>query len=63
MLGEGGEYGTAQPEHVLEGYTIGTEEGLKTGTIHNRECSSKDHYYTDWKFILYLLVILIEVEK
>lgn len=36
LLGEGGEYGTAQPEHVLEGYTIGTEEGLKTGTMPNR---------------------------
>ena len=33
LLGEGGEYGTAQPQHVLEGYTIGTEEGIKSGTI------------------------------
>jgi hypothetical protein len=36
LLGEGGEYGTAQPEHVLEGYTIGTEEGVKPGTMPNR---------------------------
>ena len=35
-MGEGGEYGTAQPEHVLEGYTIGTEEGIKSGTMPNR---------------------------
>ena len=37
LLGEGGgEYGTALPEHVLEGYTIGTEEGIKSGTMPNR---------------------------
>jgi len=35
LLGEGGEYGTAQPEHVLEGYTIGTEEGIKIGEMPN----------------------------
>ena len=35
LLGEGGEYGTAQPQHVLEGYTIGTEEGIKNGTMTN----------------------------
>jgi hypothetical protein len=35
LLGEGGEYGTAQPQHVLEGYTIGTEEGIKEGTMSN----------------------------
>lgn len=35
LLGEGGEYGTAQPQHVLEGYTIGTEEGIKEGTMPN----------------------------
>ena len=33
LQGEGGEYGTAQPEHVLKGYTIGTDEGLKEGTM------------------------------
>lgn len=36
LLGEGGEYGTAQPEHVLEGYTIGTENGIVSGTMPNR---------------------------
>jgi len=36
LLGEGGEYGTAGPEHVLAPYTIGTEEGLKQGTMPNR---------------------------
>ena len=35
--GGGGEYGTAQPEHILEGYTIGTDEGIKEGTIINYE--------------------------
>lgn len=33
LLGEGGEYGTATPTEVLKGYTIGTEEGIKTGTL------------------------------
>ncbi|SDX83461.1 hypothetical protein [Tepidimicrobium xylanilyticum] len=36
LLGEGGEYGTAQPNHVLEGITFGTEDGLKVGTMPNR---------------------------
>lgn len=36
LLGEGGEYGTAQPNHVLEGYTIGTETGLVNGTIPSK---------------------------
>ncbi|GFN35831.1 hypothetical protein [Tepidimicrobium xylanilyticum] len=36
LLGEGGEYGTAQPNHVLEGITFGTEEGIITGTMPNR---------------------------
>lgn len=35
LLGEGGEYGTAQAQDVLEGKTIGTEEGLVTGTMPN----------------------------
>jgi len=35
LLGEGGEYGTAQVNDVLSGKTIGTEEGLVTGTMTN----------------------------
>lgn len=41
LLGEGGEYGTAQVQHVLSPYTIGTEEGLKTGTMPNRGAPAK----------------------
>ena len=33
LLGEGGEYGTAEAQHVLEGYTVGTEDGLIEGTV------------------------------
>lgn len=33
LLGEGGEYGTATPAEVLKGYTIGTENGIKEGTL------------------------------
>ncbi len=33
LLGEGGEYGTATQDKVLEGYTLGTEDGLKDGTM------------------------------
>jgi len=40
LLGEGGEYGTALPEHVLEGYTIGTENGLVEGTMPNNGSQS-----------------------
>jgi len=36
LLGEGGEYGTATALEVLSGKTIGTEEGLVTGTMPNR---------------------------
>lgn len=36
LQGEGGEYGTAKPEHVLVGYTIGTDDGIKQGTMINR---------------------------
>lgn len=36
LLGEGGEYGTAQVGDVLSGKTIGTESGLITGTMPNR---------------------------
>ncbi len=35
LLGEGGEYGTATASDVLQGKTIGTEEGLVTGTMPN----------------------------
>lgn len=35
-MGEGGEYGSAQAKHVLTPYTIGTEEGIVTGTMPNR---------------------------
>ena len=30
-----GEYGTAQAQHVLEGYTIGTDDGIIEGTMPN----------------------------
>jgi hypothetical protein len=33
LLGEGGEYGTATPADVLEGKTIGTEDGVLPGTM------------------------------
>jgi len=33
LLGEGGEYGNATPDKVLKPYTIGTDEGIKEGTI------------------------------
>jgi hypothetical protein len=36
LLGEGGEYGTAQASDVLTGKTIGTENGIVTGTMPNR---------------------------
>lgn len=36
LLGEGGEYGTATASDVLQGKTIGTENGLVTGTMPNR---------------------------
>lgn len=35
LQGEGGEYGTAGPAQVLSGYTIGTENGLVSGTMPN----------------------------
>lgn len=35
LQGEGGEYGTAIANDVIEGKTIGTEEGLVTGTMPN----------------------------
>ncbi len=33
LQGEGGEYGTAEAQHVLENYTIGTENGLVPGAM------------------------------
>ncbi|MSU01922.1 hypothetical protein [Tissierella pigra] len=36
LQGEGGEYGTALASDVLTGKTIGTEEGIVTGTMPNR---------------------------
>lgn len=33
LQGEGGEYGTAGPEQVLTGYTVGTESGVVPGTL------------------------------
>jgi hypothetical protein len=33
LQGEGGEYGTAGTGEVLDGYTFGTEEGLKNGAL------------------------------
>ena len=36
LLGEGGEYGTAVASDVISGKTIGTENGIVTGTMTNR---------------------------
>ena len=36
LQGEGGEYGNAQPQHVLSPYTIGTENGVVPGTIPSK---------------------------
>lgn len=36
LQGEGGEYGTAQAQHVLSPYTIGTENGIVQGTIPSK---------------------------
>lgn len=36
LQGEGGEYGTAGQAQVLTGYTFGTEEGIKSGTMPNK---------------------------
>ena len=40
LQGEGGEYGTADPSDVIKGKTIGTEEGIKTGTLELTGTSS-----------------------
>ncbi|WP_052759698.1 phage tail-collar fiber domain-containing protein [Paenibacillus sp. DMB20] len=45
LQGEGGEYGTAQAWHVLEGYTIGTENGVVPGEIPIQE-GGQDAPYT-----------------
>lgn len=34
LQGEGGEYGTATPQQVRTGYTIGTENGIVPGTLN-----------------------------
>ena len=48
LQGEGGEYGTAQPEHVLQGYTIGTEQGIVVGTMPDN--SGAEHLPVDaWR--------------
>lgn len=39
LLGEGGEYGTATENQTLQGYTIGTEIGIKNGTIKKHTTS------------------------
>lgn len=36
LQGEGGEYGTAGQPQVLEGYTIGTDNGVVNGSMPNR---------------------------
>lgn len=41
LLGEGGEYGTATAPDVLQGKTIGTENGLVSGTMPNRGAVSQ----------------------
>ena len=40
LLGEGGEYGTAIASDVLAGKTIGTEEGLITGSIPSKDSAT-----------------------
>ena len=40
LLGEGGEYGTATAADVLAGKTIGTENGLVTGTIPSKAAAT-----------------------
>lgn len=45
LQGEGGEYGTAQAEDVLEGLTIGTDEGLVVGTMPERGSEE----YNGWR--------------
>jgi hypothetical protein len=42
LLGEGGEYGTATPDKVLAGYTIGTESGVVEGTMPNNGPAAAD---------------------
>lgn len=40
LLGEGGEYGTAGAAQVLAPYTVGTEEGIVTGTIPSKSAAT-----------------------
>lgn len=40
LQGEGGEYGNANADQVLKGVTIGTENGLVTGTMPNRSAEA-----------------------
>ncbi len=42
LQGEGGDYGNAQPEHVLAPYTIGTEDGVIPGTMPNNGPTSAE---------------------
>jgi hypothetical protein len=46
LQGEGGEYGTATAAEVLAGKTIGTENGLVTGTLPNRTRAAAGGYTT-----------------
>lgn len=40
LQGEGGEYGTATPSDVLQGKTIGTDDGLVSGTIPSKSAQT-----------------------
>ena len=42
LLGEGGEYGTATADKVLTGYTIGTENGIVSGTMPNNSGKTQE---------------------
>lgn len=45
LQGEGGEYGTATAADVLAGKTIGTQDGLVTGTMVNRTGQNIQSYF------------------
>lgn len=45
LQGEGGEYGNATAAQVLAGTTIGTEDGLKNGTMTNRSGTTVQSYF------------------
>ncbi|MBB6637358.1 hypothetical protein [Cohnella thailandensis] len=36
LQGEGGEYGTAGADQILSGYTVGTENGIVSGTLQDK---------------------------